>query len=384
MKIAYINEGVCAVRLEDIDDSEPCNLSSVIERALRIKTAEDLINFLEFVPYPFLKPYFCRWGPDEWIGDLVHEKDDDRIRGEVFTALDRSNSEAEYLDRFTIETGALGEFFIKTVESQDGTMREFEEVHLDPSLVFMYLETPLDLAMNLQALARLAAVALGFGSDGIFDVSDLESPLGLRLVRSGLSLAGEHDRKSDPLKMLFGEIDRRLVAEAIVKSGCEGQGKKAKRRDFRYDEPFVVPKSMSDQEWAAFIFTWFMNSLFEGDADSFWVGNTFKVDFTEEGFKVMKAFSPTRDFYHEIAKLAESGSFSVCPICGHPVLVKKNQGTKAVYCSNSCKSRASNARKMKAYSLASVGVPMEEAIAIIGSRYASSIERWYREASNAS
>ena len=99
----------------------------------------------------------------------------------------------------------------------------------------------------------------------------------------------------------------------------------------------------------------------------------------DSGFHVRDHVNPTHALYHEIARLAEAGSFRLCAYCGRPFLADRSRGNQAMYCSPSCNSQASAARHRRATELAGQGVSLQEAVALIGEEYRGSIERWYRE-----
>lgn len=113
-------------------------------------------------------------------------------------------------------------------------------------------------------------------------------------------------------------------------------------------------------------------------------------DFDEFRFELGKGFKPNRkkleDFwfwtlFDEAKRLIVENKVSLCPVCGAPVLIKDLRGRKSKeMCSDSCKTTASKNRREHTLDLAKSGVPIEEALGIIGEEYESSVKKWYGQA----
>lgn len=103
-----------------------------------------------------------------------------------------------------------------------------------------------------------------------------------------------------------------------------------------------------------------------------------------QGFKFVKGRPYpfwVEELFDEAVRLILSRQVSLCPICGSLVMARDNRGCKPrVFCSDTCKTRASNKRREEAIRLAVKGTSIEKAIRIIGSEYETSIRRWYDEA----
>lgn len=105
-----------------------------------------------------------------------------------------------------------------------------------------------------------------------------------------------------------------------------------------------------------------------------------------KGFVQKTALLPkwwVNELFEQTISLILDGKVSLCPVCGTPVLIKDYRGRKSKQvCSDSCKTKASNKRREKAYQYAAAGMPIKEAIKCIGAEYEHSIQKWYKEANS--
>ena len=257
----------------------------------------------------------------------------------------------------------------------------YADIVCPPKRLYMMLVGSLEsLAFNLQAIARIGAMANGEADPNGLERVPLECDVNAQVIDSKLSISSDFCMvpAQDPsYKTYFTEEDAKKVRESLGDYDDEGfcglyYGK-------GHGSLFVYPTGMSDQEMAANIFVSFMNSLFEGNAETMYSGNIFKVEQTRRGFRVIDHPGPFRDAYRQVAYLAADNSLRLCAYCGKPVLADRSRGNEAMYCSRTCNTKASAQRRETAYALAASGVPVEEAIDRIGKRYERSIRRWYEE-----
>ena len=82
--------------------------------------------------------------------------------------------------------------------------------------------------------------------------------------------------------------------------------------------------------------------------------------------------------FDEMLRVVLEGTVTLCPVCGRPVIVGSRRGRKPKrYCSDSCKTKACNIRREDAIRRAWNGVPLDEAVKIIGPEYEQSVSRYF-------
>lgn len=125
--------------------------------------------------------------------------------------------------------------------------------------------------------------------------------------------------------------------------------------EYPFSPVFVYPTSWGDAEIAADLFVALTSiALGECARDD---ERPFKTWHNENGFHVRDHVNPTHAFYREVARLAEAGAFRLCAHCGWPFLADRSRDNGGMYCSSSCNTKASAARRELAYALAAAGTP---------------------------
>lgn len=384
MKVSYINDSIAIMWPEVMEDRTPYDIKLVVADLLAMRTAKDVLDFILKTPPSFFSnithkstgdwalasDYTSQWGSDP------------RVRGSMVDLVEKSYPDIEVLDGFIVQSGVFGPYVKNhclAAPADDGPVYSDVVYPTRPyySLLLGSLES---LAFNLQTIARIGAIANGEASPDGLERVPLDCGVEAQVIDSKLSIQGDFNRvpaQNPDYKTYFSEEDAKRIRESLGDYDDEGfcglyYGK-------GQGSLFIYPEGMTEQEMAANIFTSFMNSLFEGNAETMYSGNIFKVEQTRRGFRVLDHPGPLRDMYRQCAYLAADKSLRLCAYCGKPVLADRSRGNEAMYCSRTCNTKASAQRREIAYALAASGVPMEEAIERIGDRYEQSIRRWYKE-----
>lgn len=257
-----------------------------------------------------------------------------------------------------------------------------EIVQLNGKYEFIYLSTMEEFIRNAQKLLECVAVATANISSGYFERQLVWRNIDAQIVESGISAYPDFHSNSErdsALSWVFDQKEIEMLSKAVLPLGYEIKGADIHNQHSYLSKPFVVRSTMSDSEIAAFIFIWFMNTLFEENYEACYSSNTFKVDFEQGRFRLHEARNPIQEFYYEIARLAESGTVKLCANCKRAFIDDKSRGNEALYCSRSCNTQASNKRKELARQYKSAGIPVEKAIEKIGNKYEKSIRSWYQD-----
>ena len=386
MKVAYINDSVAIMWPEAMEDKTPYDIKQVVADLLAIRTVKDVLDFIVKTPPSFFsniarKPmtdleiasdFYSGWGSDP------------RVRGNMEDAVEKSYPDIEVLDGFAVREGVFGPFIENycLAAPKDDDPVYTAVVYPTKPYYSMLVGTLESLAFDLQAIAKIGAIANGETSPDALAKLPIECDVPVKIIDSGLSISSDFNEmpcQTPPVESFFTEDQITLIQAELEKAGFE--------KDFEHlyhgeglGSLFLYPEDMPDRDCATSIFLSFMNSLFEGDAETMYSGNIFKVVKGRRGFKVVDHPGPLRDMYRQCAYLVAEDNIRLCAYCGKPVLADKSRGNEAMYCSRTCNTKASAQRRETAYALAASGVPMEEAVSKIGERYSDSIARWYKEA----
>lgn len=384
MKVSYINEGLALMWPEAMEDNTPYDIKRIVADMLAVRTTKDVIDFILDTPASFFKDIVYVASPTPILeNDLIRYEPDHAFRGSVLDLIERNYSDIEILDMLVVKSGELGTYVEKFLLAEP---RDDEPVYanvLYPPKRFceIHFSTIETLILNVQTVLRMAAIANGEQPLNGLEIIPLKGNVPAVAIDTGLSISSDMNRipaQHPSYKTYFSEKETKALKAELAEMGIRelchiyhGKG---------HGSVFLYPEGMSDQEMAANIFTSFMNSLFEKGSELMYVGNTFKIEKTSKGFRVIDCPWPLRDMYRQAADLAASNSVKLCPHCGKPLLSDRSRGNEAMYCSRSCNTKASAQRRETTYALAASGAPLEEAIARIGSRYEQSVRRWYQEA----
>ncbi|WP_251197518.1 hypothetical protein [Anaerotardibacter muris] len=380
MKFTFINESKGFIDKKDIVQDEKYNIRSMIISMLEVRTAKDFIKLTTTLPYSFFAKYFFEIDLEENIEDILSVNENYCFKGSIEAATQKYFIDIDYLDELVVREGVLGNAIRKPSEYRDGDIDEI--IKSNGRYEYIFLSSIDEFIQNAQRLLFLAALASRSEVDGFLERKSIGNNTNAQIVRSGLCISSDYHSErgaESALHALFDSNEITTITETIKALDDEAYNMLAKGRYSYLNKPFIVKESMTDSEIAAFIFTWFMNALFEDNYEAYYSCNTFKVDFENGRFTVRNARNPVQEFYYEIAKFAESGVPKLCANCGRVFVDDKSRGTEALYCSRSCNTQASNKRKDLAKQYKKASVPVEKAIAKIGAKYEKSIRSWYQD-----
>ena len=378
-----MNELTIVALSADVDETEGYDIREVVERAAAVKSARDYISFLKELPSSFFAQYIGQPLDHEEMTKDLDNRDGTVYGKRISDVLDKYYPDIEYLDRAVAVSGDLGEAFEREHASPDRGTHVVEYVRIDPRYKIGCHQIQLDMAMNARMLLSYAAVAngerWGKAHSPIKRMDCLASESAV-LVDSGIAAYQAFNKspiQTPHYSEYFGDAECRRLEGAAASVLGKVDGKHLTTHDLT--AAFLLPGDWSDRDIAANIFTSFMNTLFEDTDMSGCIGNAFKVRFDEGGFAVAENRNPVQEFYYQIAKIAEDKSVGLCPVCGSPVLRGRSRGNSALLCSKSCKTTASKERREDAIKYAASGMPVDDAIALIGERYEASVRKWYEE-----
>ena len=408
MNILYINDRNAYVSFEETEGDEPFDVRDIVKRATTVKTGRDFIEFLLATPGSFFKwhamPIPARNGfvtMDELVSKYPRY-----VFPESYEELvDRYYPDIEVLDEVAIKSGAIGTY-TEEHEEEPGLLEGLgidstKGVLNPPSLRSIHLPEFESFIQNIQLLERYAAIANGEVAPYKFRRIDFGCKADIQFIDT--QLWGYRDYavgfgQNTTCKELFTRDEWLEVSRVLTPRGYGHYIVPPKMMpDGTPELPFhlvipdnwpdtthpmaqicTYPKSWTNQQIARDIFLFFMKVIFE-DEDEAFLNHPFVVTYEDGGFHVKDNIAAIAACYREVAYLAEAKTIHVCAHCGHPLLADRSRGNEAMYCSRSCNTMASAARRERVYALAASGVPVEEAIARIGSRYVRSIRRWYDE-----
>lgn len=383
MKFVFLNESKGIISKKNADAHEEYDVQAIVLDMVQIRSARDYMKFLEAAPYSFFsKMFFKLEGDQEDVIDFLPYREPHAYKGDLARVIQKECLDIDYLDGFLIREGVLGPVSIATLSTEGVEPKSFEVFKPTGEFKFIYMQSIETFVNNVQQLCFLAAIALkGKSADGALDRDSVWGHPEYHIVRSGLSIESSFNsdyESNAPIPMLFDSMEIDQIASSIKRSGYSIYREGLSYKGDLENKAFLVREEMSDAEVAAFIFTWFMNSLFEGSSEAYYSGNTFKVGFDGKGFKVFRQRSPYRELYLQVARFAELGQTKLCAHCGRAFIDMKSRGNEALYCSRSCNTKASNKRRDLARQYKAAGVPVERAIKEIGEKYTESIRGWYK------
>lgn len=389
MNVSYANDSMVIMWPEAMEDSTPYDIKQVVSDLLAIRTAKDVLDFILKTPPSFFSNITHRSTGDWVIASDFYESwvHDPRICGSIVDLVEKDYPEIEPLDGFATKGGDFGPY-IKDFclsESDDDDPVYADVIYPTKPYCNMLIGSLEALAFNLQEIARIGAIANGelSPSGSGLDELPIDCDVRARVIDSKLSISHDLNRMpaQDPTyKSYFTPFEVNKLEQALeAYHPRDREGLSHLYNGEGVGSLFVYPEDMSEQEMAANIFMSFMNSLFEGNAETMYSGNIFKVRRGKRGFVVVDNPGPLRDMYRQCARFVASGDMRLCAYCGKPLLADRSRGNEAMYCSRTCNTKASAQRREMAYALAASGVPVEDAIERIGTRYERSIRRWYEE-----
>lgn len=386
MNALYVNDRHIFVAPEETEGDEHFDVRAIVAKATTVKTSRDFIDFMLGIPGSFFKWYAMPlWGEYTPIEQLVDENAPYIFKDSFVDTVDKYFPEIDVLDEVALQSGAIGEY-VEDYPPQpypfgpDSTVGILNIKHLR-CIQLAYFEV---FVKNIQQLERYGAIANGETSP--FELRRIDFGVGddIQFIDTGLSSAREYaigfGQQSNAHDLFTSEQWAR-VREALIARGYDDHlvaTEQTHDTEYPRSHIFVYPTSWTDQQVAADIFVSFMHLVFDDDEDTF-LNYPFKVSYDAQGFHVRDNIGAIAACYREVAYLAEARSVRICAHCGHPLLADRSRGNEAMYCSRSCNTMASAARREKVYALAASGVPVDDAIARVGSRYERSIRRWYEE-----
>lgn len=326
----------------------------------------------------FFQTLFPPFGDSERIDEYIDTNTGHFFAGKLSSAVMTSSDEIDYLDESLLKTGILGDVFIETREFDDGHLLSYEAILPKDDFRSIYISSIEDLIQDVQALAAYAAIAYDTISNDYFKRVIPDDDFDLCLIKSELIAHSDFNSTQKDHSYIHSVFSNDEIEMANQILTTCGYGDIYDIRPENGRKVFVTKSTMTDAKVAALVFTWFMNSLFEGSAETYYSGNTFKVDYSNGKFTVLEHSSPFQDLYLTLSKYAEKGYIKLCKTCNHAFIDKKSRGNPAKYCSRSCNTKASNKRKEKAQACKAADIPIEEAIDAIGREYEGSIRRWYQ------
>lgn len=393
MRLLYASETVGVVAKDEVRDESPCDWRDVVSRAVSVRTARDFVGFVLACPAALFTDNARDIATLGYIspGHLTETDDTNILRGSIVDAVDRHFPDVEALDMATVRSGALGPYHAEgnplgIPPAPSGV--EYSTEFVSPPAEGL-LQVPLvpykKLCANARTLAAYAAVACGADGSGEIRRLDLGLPDAYHAIDSRLWVTdGSHDACPADCEKPLHAVSRDDLPAVRTAMRNMGFGPTAVHtQDTRdvtehpFSPVFVYPTSWSDAEMAADLFVALTSiALGECARDD---ERPFETWHDESGFHVRDHVNPIHAFYREVARLAEAGAFRLCVHCGWPFLADRSRGNGGMYCSGSCNTKASAARRELAYALAAAGTPIDEAVDRIGKAYRRSIERWYEE-----
>lgn len=317
------------------------------------------------------------------VRDLIEFEPSGKFKGSMAEAV-KSYPDIEYLDNFVINSGDLGPVVDDSLIGVAHTGEEVRRKAIDPPKPFheLFIGLVEALVVDLQTIAKLGAIANGDTPIDDLVKVQLNCEVPVKAFDSGLYVMSDFNKiptQSPCIDDYFTEAEIKSLRAACKEVGQDIDTQYIHASIQRKTYFFLYPPETTDLDAAANMFMSFMNNLFEGDATNLYSGNVFKVERREGGFAVVDNPGPLREMFRECACLVANHAIRLCAHCGKPLLADKSRGNEAMYCSRSCNTKASIARRDTAYAMAAAGAPVEEAIEKIGQRYETSIRRWYKE-----
>lgn len=380
MKIIYANEGKAIVPISEKVDATEYDTRAMLEKAISVKSARDFFGFIKAAPASFFARTLHDLDADVMVNDIVNKNGTKLFGTSIPNMLSKYFPDIEYLDELVVQSGELGKVFVEKHEYPDGTILDLEKISMEPGYCELFFSIIESFIANGKILLALAAVANGEAyKQPPFTYLQSKNDA-FKIIDSGLNVTSDVNKlpiqQPAPLTY-FSEDSVSLLKEvlndvAVEKWSGDYQSKNG-------TAIFVFPNVWQTQAIAANIFTSFMNTLFEGNLETWLISNNFKVEYSDDHFSVRKINFPVQDYYHEIAKAAASKAVGLCPYCGAPVLRTSSRGNKAQFCSNSCKTLSTKRRREEVIKYAASGIPVQDAVSLIGGQYEESIRRWYQE-----
>lgn len=392
MRLLYASEVAGIVAVDEMRDESPCDWRDIVSRAVSVRTARDFVGFVQACPASL----FADTARDIAIlgyispNDLLAPDDTSIFRGSIVDAVDRHFPDVESLDMATVRSGALGPYHAEgnPLDIPPGPNGVEYSIEFVSPPVEGLLKVPLIpykmLCANASLLATYAAVANGGECPGAIRRLDIGLPDTCQAIDSHLWVDESYDACPTECERPLHAVspDDLPAVRAVMRKVGFGPTI-SHTQDTReitehpFSPVFVYPSSWSDAEVAADLFVALTSiALGEHASDD---ERPFETWHDGTGFHVRDHVNPIHAFYREVARLAEAGAFRLCAHCGWPFLADRSRGNGGRYCSSSCNTRASAARRELAYALAASGTPVEDAVDRIGRAYRASIERWYAE-----
>jgi hypothetical protein len=399
MNIKAINERIL---LYKSDEQEACDYSieDIVRAIATIKDIRSLISFLMNTPYSFLRVFKIHGSsvdsalssPKVPYEELLRVLSDDAesVSNSFDKCLVKHFPDLTYLDDFTLSCNELGEGSHSVPDGMAGkTVNMYDK---EFSVISMSAIT--NMVKRALALLKYIAVAnqkysIQISTDVVFRGKAIAKYVELpfseydnRPIPAQNPCYGELFSRNELMRLpaYMRELGFELMSDTLSDPSSIVLSEEYSMDCFvRLDgevikEIYAYPCDMSDIEIAANIVT----SSISNDYQVFGCEQQYgdALTFSNDGFKRRRQkLSPLSDLDRELSRLAVDNLVFLCPYCQQPRI-----GNKETYCSDSCKTRASNQRKDDAYRMALSGMPVEQAIETIGSKYQNTILRWYIEA----
>ena len=380
-----------AIYLAEGEES-PFDAFEALDRLLTVNSYSSLVSFLRTTasnkvfaePPAFPRSY--HWRRNDIEGLIEKEKRWTDPFPEIFTgSLNKAIGKAENID---IE-------FLDDYTREDCFPWEYE---IDVTWLIVFQQ-------SMRALLRFAAVASGSKApEGLFveltdtNLKTLYKDLGFEVDRFfAVRLKDILLKENSYFGVKEGINDRRIFdsGEGYVFDFINDD---YDNTEFHYDEEgfycgyIVLATVKGNEKSAEEIIRYLAGKIVISALNAHWIypfelldqRETSINDFDlEKGFYQIKEKPPlnwAKDLYQEACECVFSGRVSLCPVCDSPVLIRDMRGGGREYCSDTCKTKANDHRRNKAYTLEASGVPLDEAILIIGEKHRKAVTRWYKEA----
>ena len=392
MRLLYANENVAIIKQSELHDTAPRDFRELVSKAISVKKARDFIDFVLACPACMFEQSIIPLGPD-WalVEHLIRDEEDKPYKGSIINAIDHYFPNIEPLDIVAIKAGALGTYHDNydphgIPPAEQGKAFGMEVIAPTKQGLCVVPLYPLEaLCANARLLATYAAIACGEKSERAIRKLDLGLPESIQAIDTqfwtSANETDEFNRTDRFIHNLNREIQAKVRTTLRAKGFGANLGQTENTRDLTEHPHSPIrfyPSTWSDVEISADLFVNFI-ALILSSNDTSVANPSFTVRHDAKGFHVIDTPNPIHEFYRKISHLAEVKGFRFCAYCKNPILVDLSRGNEGIYCSDSCNTQASKARRELAKALAAAGVPVEDAIERIGKDYETSIQRWYAD-----
>jgi predicted nucleic acid-binding Zn ribbon protein len=396
MEIEAMNEAVLLYRPEK-QGTAKYSAQAVLQGALSVRTTKGLVSFLEVTPYAFLKALraesFCLNSldtqdavPFDEILHLEHEPVLDLAKG-LEGCLAKHYPAISYLDDFVLKSGDLGMVGQGDIPSCPEYNYSVDMTGKGYAVITVW--DVVEFIAKMKALLKYIAVANRREGCGSIKTIEKDGRPIAKIADYGFEVSSDADYclpiqrpevdelfdKKDFLRLsaCLGEFGLKSHEGELLKDpNNEALGCPLYFVDSNDSEVPVYPPHYREGDIAANIVTSAINNALENS------NNSFSLQYVNGSFSVCQQEVPMQSLCQAITELAIANSVHLCPVCKTPV-IEKRRGDTETFCSNTCKTKANNDRRDKAFMMAAAGIPIEQAIETIDTG-ADTIKRWYEKA----